>query len=205
MHLIGSYNSFMKLLIVIVIFCSTLAFSKSKPLLKCLGTEEAQYHKLKISGAYLNLNQKIISDFVQMSDTLDINSKFLKEVCQHPEFPPSLSLLNIILKHQEKAFIISAHKKDIALLSKDKKTITEVLRRGFYSFLEFIDDLQTQVSKPNCIVNSIPELKIFYLKTRYTLEDTGYKMALKDIKDIEFMVKKLNSKDLIKACSQSQP
>lgn len=174
-----------------------------KNFLKCLGKEELEYHQKKISGAYLNLNKHMISEFIQMSSTLDIKDPIQQQICEAKDFSVSLSLLYYILKLQEKAFILKSDKEDITERSKDKKTIQEVIKRSLFALISFIDDLQMHATIPNCYVNSIPELKNLYIKGRYILEDVGAKNLLNEISDIKSVLKQLIDKNLSQKCKRN--
>lgn len=203
--MIGSYNKKMKYLLLFICFFSQSSLAQIKPVLKCLGQEEATYHKNKISGALLNLNKKMISELIQMSRTLELKKKYRSIICHHEIFPPSVALLYVVLHDQEKAFAIKTHPDDVIEISKDEKTIEEVIAKSIDSFFSFIDDLQMQASEPDCVLAKIPALKNIYLKTRYTLEDVGPKAILNEIENLEQIMKSLLKKDLLMNCPKKRP
>lgn len=192
---------FFSFILIVSSFSSTYTYASEKEFLKCLGAEEKFYHTNKKGGAYINLNKAIISAFIQMSDTLDMKKSYQEKICRHKNFPPSLATLYYILQYQEKAFISKAEKLDLVQRSKDDKMKTEVITRTFYALTGFIDDLQTQVTKPNCIVKHIPTIKEFYTNSRYTMEDVGIKRLFKSIKNYEQVLIKLHEKKFLAKCT----
>ncbi len=176
------------------------AWSANQEFLKCLGAEELHYHNSKLNGAYQRLNQKIISEFIQLSRTLTIKDKYQKEVCKTPNSLPSLILLKLLLTKRESLFISSANKLDISQTSIDQGAMKEVTKEGFRIFVSFINDLQAMSNTPNCIIKKIPELKEFYFKSRYTMEDTGLRRLVDELGDLGPIFKKLNNKNILKDC-----
>lgn len=191
----------MKFFLLISIFFSSLSFgATNKSFLKCLGKEEQYYHTKKLSGPYFKLNQKLISEFIQLSDTLTIKSRFQKKICNDKDSLPSMTLLKLILTHQAQIFQSLAHKNDVSQRSMDKRTSKEMSSMAVFALISFINELQAQAKKPNCVIGKIPELKEFYSLTRYTLEDQGVLRLLETLKDLESIFKKLNDKTYLKNC-----
>lgn len=178
------------------------SFASEKKFLKCLGEEELNYHKKNLGGAYINLNKMMITEFIQMSETLSLKEKFQNKICQNKTFQPSLMTLYIILKYQEAAFSFHASERDVVQNSKDKKTMNEVINRSFFALTNFIDDMQSRAIKPNCIIDQIPELRELYKKARYTLENIGTRRTIAEIKNLKKLIEKLSSKETRQACSR---
>lgn len=177
-----------------------LSFSSEKAFLKCLGKEELHYHKNNIGGPDINLNKKIIGEFIQTSETLSLKDKFQKKICNSKKFRPSLMTLYIILKYQDAAFALRAHKQDIAQHSKDIKTRGEVIKNSFFALIDFINDIQARAKKPDCIIRKVPELKNLYIKSKYTLEDIGVRKIINEISDLENIFDQISDPDILKGC-----
>jgi hypothetical protein len=191
----------MKFFLLLTFLFTTLAYgSPNKGFLKCLGQEEHHYHKNKLAGPYLKLNQKLISEFIQLSETITIKKTYQDEICKNPNALPSVTLLKLILIHQENLFVSLATKNDIVNRAMDKRTTKEMSNMAVYALVDFINNFQAQSKKANCITTKIPELAKFYEQARYTMEDQGVLRLLKTLKDIEGIFKKLNNKNLLKDC-----
>lgn len=188
------------LVVLITLFLNSMAYGNNKEFLKCLGEEESYYHKKKLAGAYVQLNKKLISEFIQLSDTLTIKKQYQNEICNNKNILPSLNLLKLILIKKESLFISLATSGDTVQKSMDHRTKNELTIMGAHTLINFINELQGQASKPNCILNKVPELKDFYLKTRYTLEDQGIISLLNGLKNIDLIFHKLNDKNLLNNC-----
>jgi hypothetical protein len=191
----------MKLFLLLSFIFTTLSHaSPNKEFLKCLGDEEQYYHKNKLAGPYLTLNKRLISEFIQLSDTITIKRKYQDIVCKSPNTFPSVTLLKLILIHKGNLFVSLAKKNDIVNRSMDERTTDEMSNMAVYALIDFINNFQAQSKKPNCIITKIPELGKFYEQTRYTMEDQGISRLLVTLKDIEGIFKKLGDKNLLKDC-----
>ncbi len=198
---IGEYNKNMKYLSFLFFFTYSLSsFANNKAFLKCLGSEEKYFHTQKISGPYLKLNEKLISAFIQMSDTLTMKESFQKDVCNNKSTLPSIRTLEIILLHRKAAFVSKAPKGDLVNISLDKQGVETILEISIEAFVNLIDELQTNSKKPNCILENIPELNKFYFKARHIQEEVGMAKLIKEIKDVKAVFTKLNSKSLTSQC-----
>ena len=188
------------LVLFLLFFQSQTVFGKTS-LLHCLGKEEKGYHKRHAGGPFPKINEKLISEFIQLSDTLVLKPKYQSEVCSFDKFPPSIQLLKLILVKKDKIFVSIAKKGDIVQRSLDGQTTEELITMGSFLFIELINDLQTQSKKPNCITKQIPALKDFYKKSRYILEDKGILELIAEIKNIESVFTKLLDPNLLKNCN----
>lgn len=182
-----------------VLILSSFQLYANDTVLKCLGHEEKIYHQKKVAGARYQLNQKLISELVQLSKTI-VFQKDTKELICKNRTSSSIKLLHVLIKDGAKSMYSAAPKLDVVQLSSDKKSIRELLNRSRYTFVRFINDLQTQVRKPNCIVNKIPQLRDFYYKSRYTIEDVGLKKLIKEIKDLDLIFKNFEDPNLLNGC-----
>ena len=196
----------MKYLSFLLIFTySFSSFANNKAFLKCLGSEEKYFHTQKLSGPYLKLNEKLISAFIQMSETLTMKDFFQKEVCENKDTLPSIRTLEIILFHKRKAFISKAPKGDLVNISIDEQGIDTILETSTEAFVNLIDELQANSKKPNCILENIPELNKFYFKARHIQEEVGMAKLIMEIEDVKAVFTKLNSKSLSSKCFENAP
>jgi len=190
----------MKYILVLTILFSSASFAANKQFLKCLGQEELFYHTKKVAGPYKKLNEKMISELVQISRTLTIKTKYQDEICTNKNYPPSMVLLKLLITKKQKIFLSLTSRLDVKQRSMDKRTMTEIVHNAGQTFVNFVNNLQVISGKPNCIVKNIPDLKLFFVKSRYTLEDEGILKLISEINDIDNLFKKLNQKGILKKC-----
>lgn len=174
---------------------STVSAKPPKKFLICLGQEEAYIHKHKLGGAYSKLNQDIISALVQLSDHIFLKPKFEKKVCAK-KFP-SVEVLRILLTEKDSPFYSNNRRGNVKALAVDKNSIKELSEKSIHIFIDFVNGVQTQMKDPHCLQKQIPQLKTFFHKMQYTLEEVGMKQIFDEIKNIDqvFMkIKKLNFK-----------
>ncbi len=190
----------MKLYLVIFLYLTSLQSFASQNFLKCLGQEEKIYHKNKKAGALLRINQDLISEMVQLSETLDLKEGFKTEICLAENYPSSIELLRLMLKEQKNLFEIKTASGDVVQRSQDLSAIQELLTKSAYLFIKLINHVQSGFSKANCVIESIPEVAFFYRNARYILEDKGIEELLPKKDKIDIIFKKLFSKELSQKC-----
>lgn len=186
---------FLSVISVLLFISSTWA--KPKQFLVCLGTEEAYYHKEKIGGAYSKLNQEMISAVVQLSDKITLKPKFEKKICSKRFV--SVELLKFLVTEKQPIFQISSLT-NIQQRAVEKNSIKELHEKSIFIFIDFLNSIQAQMKTANCLTKKIPELKIFFEKMRYTLEEVGHKQIFKEIKKPEIIFEKLQNLSATPKC-----
>jgi len=76
------------------------------PILKCLAAEEERWHKIKKTNAQYFLNQNVLNTVSELQ-YLKFKSRFTTEICQHPNFRPSLALVYLVLRYKDELFEFS--------------------------------------------------------------------------------------------------
>lgn len=183
----------MKLLFIFLfsLFTSFYAQATAKPYLVCLGNEETYIHKHKIGGAFYKLNQDIISALIQLSDSTQIQPKLLKQVCAKKFV--SLEILKLMISSKENIFYTTKLKGNIEQRTIDEHNLKELKEKVIFIFIDFLNKVQAGQSDPKCLTKKIPELKTFFEKSRYILEDIGPEELVKTIKDPDVIFKKLET------------
>ncbi len=190
------------LFIPILLAHSASAKSKAKDVLFCLGQEEKIYHTKKVGGALPKINQNLISEFVQISETLEIKKKYLNLICNGTPYPPSISLLYYMLKYQEEIFHSSAQKGDIVKISLDKSTIEDLITMGSFQFIKLINLIQAQYKKPGCLLEHIPEMKPLYYRAGIIMQFVGIRKLLSEIKNFDHAFDTLLNYKSLKDCNE---
>lgn len=171
----------MKLFIYIFFLISLNVLAASRPYLVCLGQEEARIHKQKISGPYYKLNQEMISNLLQLSESIDMKPEILKNVCA--EEMTSLAILETILSKGGLLFISSAAESNVQLRSMDNLSIKELKARSFKVFINYLTRLQSNFDDPNCLKKRVPEILSFYENAQHLLIEVGIEGTLDTIRN----------------------
>ncbi len=163
----------------------------SRPYLICLGQEEARIHKEKVTGAYYKLNQEMISNLLQLNESIDMKPEILKRVCA--EKMTSLAILETILAKSGLLFVSSAAKSNVQLRSMDKLSIEELKARSFKVFINYLTRLQSNYKDPNCLKKRVPEILSFYENAQHLLIEVGIEGTLDTIRNSKNFFKKLKN------------
>lgn len=177
------------LFLIFILTLSSNLFAKAKPYLICLGKEETLIHKEKIGGAFLKLNQDIISALIQLSDSTQMSKANLKKVCAKKY--TSLEILKLMILSKEDVFFTTKDKLNIEQMTIDKHNLKELKEKVVFIFIDFLTKLQSQYDDPKCLSKHIPELKDFYYKLRYTLEEVGLENLIKSLESPERIFNKI--------------
>lgn len=180
------------------ILTSPLQAKPPKKFLVCLGQEEAYLHKHKLGGAYSKLNQDMISALVQLSNHIFLRPKFEKLACAK-KFP-SVEILRQLLTERKSPFYSNEKRGSVKALAVDKNSIKELSEKSVYIFIDFLTGIQTQMKSAHCLTKQIPELKDFFYKMQYTLEDVGMKQIFNELKNIDRVFKKLQKLNFNHKC-----
>ena len=187
----------MKLIFIFFLLSTNLMASE---LLKCLGKEESSIHKQKISGPYKSLNESMISKFIQLNERIKIKPALLDQVCERKQASPGLELLKLLLLKKEELFLPGRQDQTEIEQAMDKNAIKNLIREAHYIFINFLNAFQAQASSPKCVEKNLPEVREFYYKTRYTLEDTSIESLFSDSIRVNKLFQKLKNKKLFHDC-----
>jgi hypothetical protein len=171
--------------------------------LKCLGREELKIHKMKLGGAYFELNQRLISDFI-MFNKIDILAEVKKDICQADKVFGSVKLLEHLIQKGEGVFVFP---KKINPMDKEfyKSSIQEFLDTLPEMFLNYVAQIQASTARTQCLVDHIPELKLLYrdLKT-FEQEIPARKIMQKNQIASKILAKLRNVDQIQKSCEEEQ-
>ena len=189
------------LFLFIILTTTHSASAKINDVLFCLGQEEKIYHTKKIGGALPKINQNLISEFVQISETLKIKPKYLDLICNGSPYPSSISLLYYMLKYKEDIFHTTAPEGDIVKRSLDKSTMEDLITMGSFQFIKLINLIQAQYKKPGCLLEHIPEMKPLYYRAGIIMQYIGIRKLLAEVKDFEHAFDTLLNYKSLKDCN----
>ena len=169
--------------------CPAWAQTYSTTVVRCLGLEEAQFHKTKKMGALFDLNQKMIGEVTQLMNT-DAKPEYKKKICMAQS--PSWAMLEVLLLDPKNWWVIEAE-----TLQKQpylsKELVNELNELSFELFIHFIQALQIDAPMAGCLENKVPELKPLFYKVKYLQEDVSTKDLLPNHATLTLIFKKLDS------------
>jgi hypothetical protein len=170
----------MKWIVIIAVIFKTTFVSANRDerlLLKCLGSEEKQFHLKKITGPLYDLNQRIISEMIQIPKA-ELSSENFKEICENKNVSPSWKLLELSISKGSRVFSVPGS--DIGKQDQIAQgMIDDYIEITNEVFLNFMSQIQAMAPSPDCLEKEIPQLKDFLSDIKYLQEDVD----MKKIKD----------------------
>lgn len=133
-------------------------------LLVCLGAQEKAFHKQKATGAFYDLNQRLISELLQ-TQGVDGTPALLAQICKKTE-RSSIDLLEAMLLDPNGWYVIKTGTTGLTreLMKEMASTAPEML-------LTFLSALQTEAPTPDCLEKHIPGLKALNEEVKFLQEE----------------------------------
>lgn len=187
----------MKFIYILLLLFSLPTWSSSQGILRCLGLEEARFHKNKETGPLFNLNQKLISELVQIPG-LRINQVDYRRICGQGN--ESLNLLEQILIQGKSLFINTQEGM--------RRSITQGMIDDFVIgskeiFLNFVSQIQMISPSADCLNKHIPALPKLLEEIKY-LEDEVDIQKIFGKKDLAIFRRLQDYPVYFKACEKSK-
>ena len=181
--------------ILLLVLTSLPVLARDRQLLKCLGEEEKRFHQKKDTGPIFDLNQRLISEILQIPN-VDIGAEDINAICDSKH--ESWNLLHASLTKTKKLFIISnavtGMQKEVTLgMIDDYVDATKEI------FLSLIAQIQTKSPTPTCLKEEIPELDAFFIDIKYLQEEIEIQTIFKG-RDEKIFEKLKNYRSAFKAC-----
>jgi len=143
--------------------------------LKCLGSEEKRFHLNKRQGPVYDLNQKLISEIVQIPG-VSLRPDVLRDICRPGQFSESWKLLEHTLK-EGKAIFLFKNKSNAELASGMADDYIEASRD---ILIGFITSIQAEAPSADCLKREIPKLDEFFYKIKALQEDVDMKQIFEN-------------------------
>ncbi|HXH76316.1 MAG TPA: hypothetical protein VNJ08_15195 [Bacteriovoracaceae bacterium] len=153
---------------VIALLFSSVVSARSPELLKCLGTEEKNFHLKKDIGPSYDLNQKMIAEILQVPNAT-IDQQSLKEICG-AKGKESWKLLQLSLTKGKKIFVISESLEGMQM-DMTNGMIDDYLEATREILLNLIAQIQALAPTPDCLTQEIPTLGLFFQDLKYLQEE----------------------------------
>ena len=181
----------MKLFIYLFLVSTSTLLAAARPHLVCLGAEEVKIHKAKDTGPYYKLNQEMISTMLQLSESIQMTPKALKEVCESES--TSLKILELIFTSKKSVFTSKLKANNVHGTSSDAFSIDELKIRSFKVLINFLTRLQSNYTDPHCLKKKVPEINSFYENATHLLAELGIEKTVKTIKNPKKFFEKLRN------------
>lgn len=184
----------MKCLVILL----TLSFSiaamaapkgHDRQILKCLGEEEKRFHLKKETGPVYDLNQRLISEMVQIPGIEITNEDYLV-ICTGQKYSESWKLLEQSIVKGKKLFTINS---DVQGMQREMTIgmIDDYVDATKEILLNFISQIQAQAPSANCLKEEIPELDNFFTEIKYLQDEMDIQTLFKG-KDLRIFEKLKN-------------
>lgn len=160
----------MKYLVIVILALNSAALFAKTDILKCLGNEEKRFHLNKRQGPVYDLNQKLISEIVQIPGA-QLKPEVLRDVCRPGQFSESWRILEHTLKKGKSIFIFP-NKANAELAS---GMVDDYIEASREILVGFITAIQTQAPSADCLKQEIPKLDEFFFKIKALQEDVDMK------------------------------
>lgn len=185
-----------------IILCSIIfslaAMARSdRQILKCLGEEEKRFHLKKETGPVYDLNQRLITEIVQIPKVEISNEDYLS-ICTGQQFSESWKLLELSIVKGKSLFVIPNEVQGM------QKSMTEGMIEDYVEatreiLLAFIAQIQAASPTPNCLKEEIPQLDNFFTEIKYLQGDVEMKTLFKG-RDLKIFEKLKNYPQAFEKC-----
>lgn len=166
---------------------------KAFQITKCLGSEEALIHQAKEKGPTYQVNQILLSIFLNLS-SINLKEKYYKDLCSKPEIGTSLRFLELIFRNYNHLFTStnSNGQKSVSL-----EDISELLNKLPELFNQYLLELKIKSPVHDCLEKNIKELSNFYIQVQYLEEDTNFKVIADKEQQLLKILDQLKNKEQI--------
>jgi hypothetical protein len=166
---------------------------KAFQITRCLGAEEALIHKAKDHGPVYQVNQILLSIFLNLSQ-INLKKKYYQELCAQPEVGTSLRFLELIFRNYNQLFTTTNAKDEKSAKLED---IAELINKLPELFNQYLLELKIKSPVHNCLEKNIKELSNFYIQVQYLEEDTNFKVIADKDKQLIKILDQLKQKEEI--------
>lgn len=169
------------LVILFFTMLSPLTLAAPGDILKCLGDEEKRFHLKKETGPVYDLNQRLISELIQIPGIQLAREDYLS-ACAGNNFSESWKLLELTIKKGKKIFAIPSELKGMQR-GMAEGMIDDYIEASKEILLTFISQIQSQSPTPTCLKEEVPELDKFFYEIKYLQEDVDIRQIFEKRED----------------------
>lgn len=140
-----------------------------RQLLMCLGEEEKKFHLKKDTGPLYDLNQRLISEMIQIPKA-ELTAEDYAEICSKSTFSASWKLLELSITRGNKIFHLPS---DVTGTQRSisQSMIDDYIEGSKELFLTFVSQIQALAPTADCLKEEIPALNNFFTDIKYLQED----------------------------------
>lgn len=176
---------------------SAHATRDERQLIKCLGEEEKKFHLKKDTGPLYDLNQRLISEMLQIPKA-ELDTEYFNQMCGKSSPSPALKLLEISLRHGDDIFMVPdsvvGSQRSVA-----EGMIDDYIESTKEIFLNFMTQIQALAPSADCLKTEIPEIDAFFTDIKYLQEDVDMKKIIAG-RDSKIFQKLLSYPQAFKRC-----
>lgn len=165
----------MKHLVILLFAFECAAAFGASGLLKCLGAEEKRFHLNKRQGPVYDLNQKLISEIIQIPGA-ELKPEILRDVCRGGQFSESWKLLGHTLRSGKGIFVF----RDRSTAELASGMADDYVEASRELLVGFITAIQAEAPSADCLKQEIPKLDEFFFKIKALQEDVDMKQIFAD-------------------------
>lgn len=169
------------LVILLLTLISSLTLAAPGDVLKCLGEEEKRFHLKKETGPVYDLNQRLISELIQIPG-LQLDREDYLAACAGNNFSESWKLLELTIKKGKSIFVIPSKLKGLQR-GMAEGMIDDYIEASKEILLTFISQIQAQSPTPTCLKEEIPEMDNFFYEIKYLQEDVDIRQIFEKRED----------------------
>ena len=176
---------------------SSFATRDERQLIKCLGEEEKKFHLKKDTGPLYYLNQRLISEMIQIPHA-ELDVEYFREMCGKQTRSPSLKLLELSIRIGKEVFEVP---KEVQGSQRQmaQGMIDDYLESTKEIFLQFMTQIQVQAPSATCLKEEIPMIDAFFTDIKYLQEDVDMKKIFKG-RDVKIFDKLLTYPQAFERC-----
>lgn len=171
-------------LLLILVLMPLTSMARKSELMRCLGAEEKRLHLKKNLGPLYDLNQRLISEIIQIPN-VEITTVDYHDICSRKRPSEGLHLLQLSIQKGKEIFEIPSN---VSGMSREitKGMIDDYVDATKEILLNFITQIQTLSPTPNCLKEEIPELDAFFTDIKYLQEDVDMKAIFRGRDEVIF-------------------
>lgn len=187
--------------ISLLLLSSSLAFGTKdeRLLLKCLGAEEKRFHLNKDTGPLYDLNQRLISEMIQIPSA-ELTNEDYAEICGRNSFSSSWKLLELSISKGKTIFHLPASVTGVQR-SISQSMIEDYVNASKEIFLNFMTSIQTLAPSADCLKEEIPQLDAFFTDIKYLQEDVNIQQIFRG-RDVKIFQKLKDYPQAFQRCKE---
>ena len=182
---------------IMLISMTAHATRDERQLIKCLGEEEKKFHLKKDTGPLYDLNQRLISEMLQIPKA-ELDTEYFNDMCGKGSPSAALKLLELSIRHGDKIFMVPESVQG-SQRSVAEGMIDDYIESTKEIFLNFMTQIQTLAPSADCLKVEIPQIDAFFTDIKYLQEDVDMKKIFAG-RDAKIFTKLLDYPQAFKRC-----